>query len=165
MRGMEISFCPQKEKNILFNFISSIPFSTIDLLYKASTQGFDAKNFQESCSNQEKLMVLIKANGFVFGGYNNESWTKNNADDKWKCTKESFIFSLSNPENKPSKFKKHSKFTTNFTFYSSQSLLFFGEDIHIKAGCDVNEESYSDLGDTFRGLKNNNFFFFFFCFF
>ena len=67
LKGMEDSFCPMTQKIILFGFIENIPFSSISLIYKASVDGFLAENFHEKCDHITGVLVLIKANDFIFG--------------------------------------------------------------------------------------------------
>ena len=114
------SFCPFKETKILKSFISHLSYSSLSMVFKASVDGFKSTDFHRKCDRKEKLLVLIKANKFIFGyfftfflffdflffnflgGYNSSIWESN---DKYTKSKENFIFSLSNPENKPTIFK------------------------------------------------------------
>ena len=70
MKRMENSFCQTKEKTILGEFISHIPFSSLSLVYCASSNGFGAIDFHKYCDGKKKLVVLIKANNFIFGKEN-----------------------------------------------------------------------------------------------
>jgi hypothetical protein len=68
------------------------------LIYRASKDGFRAKDFHEKCDGQSNTFTIIKdANANIFGGFTGASWSK---EDKYKKDTNSFIFSLSNPENK-----------------------------------------------------------------
>lgn len=67
------------------------------LLYKASRDGFDAKIFHEKCDDKgPTIVVCCTADGYIFGGYNNHSWTSKQC---WIASKDAFLFSLINPFN------------------------------------------------------------------
>ena len=65
------------------------------LIYKASRDGFEAKNFHEKCDNKSFTLSLfkVKETNFIFGAYASVSW---DSSSKYKSDPSSFIFSLSN---------------------------------------------------------------------
>ena len=69
MNGMKNSFCSLKEKMILYRYISDIQFSSLSLIYNASVDGFKGRDFHKKCDKKERLIVLIKANNFIFGKF------------------------------------------------------------------------------------------------
>jgi hypothetical protein len=65
-----------------------------NLIYRASKDGFGAKDFHSKCDKQPNTLIIIKSeNGNIFGGYTEQDWTPNNY---LKTDKNSFIFSLIN---------------------------------------------------------------------
>ena len=95
---MEESFSPLKEKKILCKFISHLPNSSLLKIYKPTICGFGAPEFHKKCDEKESVLVLIKANGFIFGGFSFIGW---NSTRKYFVDENSFLFSFSNPKNKP----------------------------------------------------------------
>ncbi len=115
-----------------------------NLIYRASKDGFGAKDFHSKCDKQPNTLIIIKSeNGNIFGGYTEQDWTPNNY---LKTDKNSFIFSLINKDNKPLKLKclNASKAIWCGTDYGP----IFGEDpvIRISNNSNQNTESISDFG-------------------
>jgi len=73
------------------------------LIYRASQDGFKAKDFHSKCDKQPNTLILIKSkHGNIFGGYTEQDWTAN--DDR-KFDEYSFVFSLINKYKMPLKLK------------------------------------------------------------
>ena len=106
IKGIKNSFCEIKEIEILKKFLEESKTmnekSKMELIYKATQNGFGPNHFHRNCDRKENLLVLIKANNFVFGGFSTEMWDCRECFVKSEHT---FIFSLSNPQNRPSTFK------------------------------------------------------------
>ena len=45
-----------------------------NLCYRASRDGWSARNFHRNCDNKGPTVVLIKVNEFIFGGYTDQNW-------------------------------------------------------------------------------------------
>ena len=105
---MEQSILPENEMGILKNFLKDKkvlnPNSFLQRIYVASKNGFLSHNFHSLCDGKKKVLVLIKAHGFYFGGYTSSCWNQS-VSGCYVHSDLSFIFSLSNPYNKPSLFK------------------------------------------------------------
>ena len=91
-------------------------FDDRHLLYRASRDGWYAKDFHSRCDNQGPTLALVQtATAFVFGGYTSVSWTSAPFPGKDVEDKEAFVFSLQRemekfkPEN-PAKALKHAVF-------------------------------------------------------
>jgi hypothetical protein len=70
------------------------------LLYRASRDGFSHSSFHSLCDFKGATYSIIKANGFLFGGFTFLSWESRN----WMYRNEkerAFIFTLTNPHNIP----------------------------------------------------------------
>lgn len=70
-----------------------------EMLYRASKDGFTAKNFHQKCDGSNNTLTIIKSTeGYIFGGYTEATWTSNNS---YSHDKNSFLFSLINKMNTP----------------------------------------------------------------
>jgi len=86
----------------------------LNLIYRASQDGFAASSFHSKCNDQPNTLILIKSiNGNVFGGYTEQSWSGKG----YKSDPNSFVFSLINTKNKPLKIK----LSNNFSIYCCQN--------------------------------------------
>ena len=97
---MENSGVPLPLREILKGFMKELNFSFLSCLYVASRDGFGAFDFHAKCDGKNKIIVIIKANGFYFGGYTSSSFNSvgNDILGKWVHSDYSFVFSF-----KPSK--------------------------------------------------------------
>ena len=165
IKGMFSSFCPFKEMEILKNYLIESKLITENhggylpllLLYRASVDGFSSFDFHRKCDGKKKILVLIKARDYIFGGYSSECFTsrsKKKGTGGTVFSEETFIFSLSNPENRPTKFisinPKESIFDGS---YYGPCFGEGGADILIKSDSNQNDESFSNLGKTYEGKK------------
>ena len=119
------------------------------LIYRASRDGFDANDFHFKCDNHSSTLTILKAkeSEYVFGGYTEVTWESSN---QWKCDPSSFIFSLTNKENRPVKMM-----TTDVdkSIYCSQRYgptFGGGFDIFIDNNANVSMKSFSNLGWTYE---------------
>ena len=54
----------------------------LQLLYRASRDGWEGKHFHSKCDNKGPTLTVIKCTGgYVFGGYANAAWTSNKDGD------------------------------------------------------------------------------------
>ena len=151
------SFDPFKSqiltRNFSFDLIRLCQFS-IDikwrLIYRASRDGFGAKDFHLKCDGKSHTLTIckVKGCGFIFGGYTEAIWES--LKEKYRTDPNAFVFSLTNKENKPLKMN-----TTNAkrSIYCSSSLgPIFGDghDIYIADNANQTMNSYSILGDTYK---------------
>ena len=119
------------------------------LIYRASRDGYGAKDFHFKCDDHSPTLTLLKAkqSKYIFGGYTEATWESSN---QWKYDPNSFIFSLTNRENKPCKMK-----TTDVdkSIYCSQRYgptFGGGFDIFIENNANVSMQSFSNLGWTYE---------------
>ncbi len=74
---------------ILLTKIANI--SKFDLLFRASENGFTAKDFHNQCDNNGQTIIIIKSNfGNIFGGYTKIPWKS--SEYAWKCDLQAFLF-------------------------------------------------------------------------
>lgn len=118
----------------------------LDLIYRASRDGFNASDFHLKCDGIKNTLVVIQSsNGYVFGGFTKKAWSSN---DEWIEDPESIIFSLFNHEK--TTFKGYVKrFVSAIGCFSSKGPR-FGDDITIASSSNVNEESYSVYGHSYK---------------
>ena len=161
---MQKSCCPFKEmvflKSFLAENIKSKKFIKTSLLYRSSIDGYKAKDFHEKCDGKNNILVLVKANNFLFGGYTSSGWNSRNG--VYVKSDESFIFSLSNPSNKPCVFKcvKPERAIFDSPWFS----VCFGAGFDLLIGNDPFEtnDNHSDLGNSYLSKIFDLFNFFFF---
>ena len=161
---MEFSFCPKEQIAILKKFTSHLTYQSVVKIYQGTRDGFGAKDFHRMCDNMEGIFILIKANNYIFGGYCSKSFKSRSG---WICDNESFAFSLSNPENKPTYFKCVAP-DNSFWDSNQNHFLYFcvlevilgnsygpcfgnGSDISIEDNCNENEKSYSNIEMAYVG--------------
>ena len=86
--------------------VMSLHCSTKFLLYKATRNGFGAKDFHLKCDNFENTLVVIKSTeGNIFGGFASKPWNNkvDSTDYGYVYDALAYIFSLVNKDNKPFK--------------------------------------------------------------
>ena len=134
------------------NLINLCGFSSNDrfkLIYRATKDGFAAKDFHRRCDNISRTLTIIKIKDKpnIFGGFTEVSWDSCRTfakDDK------AFIFSLVNQENKPIKINvDRSKSSTSIYCYSSCGPTFGDGDFCIESNSNNSCTSSSCLGNTY----------------
>ena len=75
---------------------------SLNLIFRASRDGFSNQAFHQKCDQQGPTVVVAKsAGGHLFGGYTETSWDSNS---NYKNCREAFLFRLGGPGNiQPSK--------------------------------------------------------------
>jgi len=120
---------------------------TWNLIYRASRDGFKAKDFHSFCDCKSNTFVIIKSeHGNVFGGYTEQDWTPN--DNIMKSDLNSFIFSLINKENKPIKLKCLNAEKAIYGGTDYGPTFGYGPVIRIHNNSNMNTNSLSKLGIT-----------------
>ena len=67
----------------------------LELLYRASRDGFQAQDFHSRCDGKGATITVIKCSGgFVFGGYADVSW---DSHGEYTHSPQAFLFSLHSP--------------------------------------------------------------------
>ncbi|GBC02012.1 hypothetical protein RclHR1_04410005 [Rhizophagus clarus] len=77
--------------------LENIPYR-FNLLYRASRDGIDSKEFHNKCDNKGSTVVIAKVKGTnqIIGGYNPLVWDSSSST---KSTTDSYIFSLTDKNN------------------------------------------------------------------
>ena len=118
------------------------------LLYRASENGFGAKDFHSKCDGNANTLTIIKANGTsnVFGGFTCAAW---DSRGQWRQDGNAFLFSLVNQDNKPIKMKIIEPQFAIYCFSSYGPIFGGGHDILIENNSNTNTSSNSYLGNSY----------------
>ncbi|XP_068752372.1 uncharacterized protein [Montipora capricornis] len=65
------------------------------LLFKASRDGFEAKDFHSKCDKKGATVTVVKSGSFIFGGFTSDPWP--GSEYMRPQAREAFLFSLVNP--------------------------------------------------------------------
>ncbi|KAL0480603.1 hypothetical protein AKO1_002919 [Acrasis kona] len=133
------------------------------LCYRASRDGYEARNFHTFCDKRGETITVIKSrvegsndeNGYLFGGYTSKSWDSPN-NEEYIYDDKAWLYSLTNPTNhRPIKLRVHAnKFAicnhVNFgPRYGDGSNSFDGRDVCIQNNCGARNDNYSNPGKSY----------------
>ena len=128
---------------------------TFKLLYRASRDGFGSNDFHSKCDGKANTLNILKANGFIFGGFTTAIWASHNSG-QFKSDPNAFLFSLKNKDNKPCKINIDPNQHDKAILYHSEWGPVFGanngngNDIAISNNSNANSKSCSNLGSTYK---------------
>ena len=119
------------------------------LLYRATIDGFGASDFHGKCDNQPRTLTIIKTTkGYIFGGYTSIAW---NDIGGYKRDDNAFVFSLVNASSLPLLIPVEVGDKHAIGCYVECGPIFGGgSDLRIAANSNINEQSKSDLGYSFK---------------
>ena len=117
---------------------------TFKLLYRASQDEFASNDFHSKCDGIPNTLTILKANGFIFGGFTSATWD----EAGFKSDPNAFLFSLTNKDNKPCKMKINQNQHKTAIYCSALYGPTFGDDICI--GSNKTMYSYSNLSNTYQ---------------
>ena len=113
------------------------------LLYRASQDGFGSKDFHSKCDGKANTLTILKASGslFIFGGFT-----------KYKPDRNSFLFSLTNKDNRPCKMNiKPIQHEYAIRCYSELGPTFgLYSDIYVASNSNTNTFCFSNLGVSYQ---------------
>jgi len=117
------------------------------LLYRASEDGFGVDQFHMKCDAKSNTLVIIKSvNNNVFGGFTEKDWSGNG----FKTDLNAFIFSFINKSNKQLKMKCQRPDQAIYSNVNYGPTFGMGADIYICNNSNLSNESYSNLGKTYK---------------
>jgi hypothetical protein len=122
------------------------------LQYRATRDGFSAKDFHSECDGIANTLTVIKSeHDNIFGGFTELAWdsTSRSFIDE-KIDPNAFIFSLVNKDNKPFKVMCDSTDSRAIICHPRYGPSFGGGDIHIGCGSNSNRDSFSGFGNTYQ---------------
>jgi len=118
----------------------------LELRYRGSRDGYASANFHAACDAIGPTLVLIRANGWLFGGYSTASW---GAPNGYKTGDGNFLFSLTNPSGVgPQIFRVTSNAHAIYTHPSYGPTFGHGHDIYVVSNNTANG-STSSLGTAY----------------
>ena len=92
----------KREKELLEKIYEWSGYKKMELLYRGTRDGKSCKDFHNKCDNEGPTICLYKSEkGYIFGGYAPISWKSSGS---WQKHNDSFIFTLTNIYDKPTKF-------------------------------------------------------------
>jgi len=122
------------------------------LIYKASLDGFKSNDFHLKCDSKSNTLVIIRSiNGNIFGGYTEQDWSGINA---YKSDANAFLFSCLNKKNNSLKIKCSLEEHAIYCDPNYMCVFGAGHDICIVNDCNLNTDSFSNIGKTYT---NNSF--------
>ncbi|ETN98362.1 hypothetical protein RFI_39147 [Reticulomyxa filosa] len=112
------------EVDTLMSFLPRGKSSTLSLLYRASHDGFAAKQFHDKCNAKGPTLTVLLSEDYnhVFGGYISVSWTGTNT---WKSDTNAFLYLIrSGKGDNPQKKKREKRGDDTVGIYSLFFFLF-----------------------------------------
>jgi hypothetical protein len=126
-------------------------FSSLELLYRGSRDGFAASNFHGKCDRRSNTVTLIETTkGHVFGGFTPHACDSSN-HGKGDASGKSFLFTIRNPRgNAIRKFAIKNSSCPAIYYSSSYGPVFgSGHDICVYDACNTNTSNYTALGGSY----------------
>jgi hypothetical protein len=121
------------------------------LIYRATEDGFSARDFHSKCDYVENTLIIIKTDSnYIFGGFTTAKW---NRDDDTSLDKRSFIFSLRRDNVFESHMLKVKDPKNSITRDPKNGPIFGCEikyDLFIKDCSNKNLGSYCDIGRSYQ---------------
>ncbi|TNV79826.1 hypothetical protein FGO68_gene9460 [Halteria grandinella] len=112
------------------------------LLYRATSDGFGAKDFHRTCDNKgPTLTIILTTEGFIIGGYTSEHWDCSN---QWKRSYDGWLFTIAHPHP----FTRKEGGEGGIQCRGGYGAYFGGGDIKIWDNSNRNRESYVHGGGT-----------------
>mmetsp|Transcript_32067 Transcript_32067/g.41094 ORF Transcript_32067/g.41094 Transcript_32067/m.41094 type:complete len:551 (-) Transcript_32067:253-1905(-) len=131
----------------------SLPNARLSLIYRASRDGWSQNDFLSKCNDNAKTLLVVSANGGIFGGFSNVCWIGPRGHVRSGV---SFLFSLVAPSistgsREPTKISITSGKEANAIYLGNSILFGFGggSDLSISQNANANTASYSNLGHTY----------------
>ena len=121
----------------------------LELLYRASRDGWQCQDFHSRCDNKGATVTVIKCTGgFVFGGYADVSWR---STDSYTHSTQAFLFSLHSPSGVGP--VKLPLVKNQYAIYSAPNYgptFGAGHDLHVANCANGNTSSATNLGNAYQ---------------
>eukprot|EP01111_Echinosteliopsis_oligospora_P010681 TRINITY_DN3383_c0_g2_i1.p1 TRINITY_DN3383_c0_g2~~TRINITY_DN3383_c0_g2_i1.p1 ORF type:complete len:333 (+),score=77.08 TRINITY_DN3383_c0_g2_i1:45-1043(+) len=127
-------------------------------IYSGREHGFQPADFHRMCDNKGPTIVLILSTNHIFGGYASSSWDSSNT---WKNANDTYIFTITNPNNIPP--TKYPVVSPEYSFYCSSShgpVFGSGNDICVSTNANTNNTSSTSFPNAYKdttGYGKNTF--------
>ena len=121
----------------------------LELLYRASDDGWQAQDFHSRCDNKGATLTVIKCTGGnIFGGDADASWTSN---DSYTASPQAFVFALRRPSGACAVKLPLVRHQHAICCSSSYGPTFGrGHDIHVVDGANSNSGSRTNIGHSYQ---------------
>ena len=129
---------------------------SLSLLWRATRDGFKAKDFHRLCNDKPNTLLIIKSTtGYIFGGYASLAWSSSGGS---KSDSNAFLFTFCNPANMPLKLNIKKEEEEWAVYHDSEWGPTFGSDLFVSGEPNTNNKSrYSPKHyDEPNGQKNVN---------
>ncbi|KAL9651477.1 hypothetical protein ABK040_001424 [Willaertia magna] len=141
----------QRYQKLLNEWIGVNENQKWQLIYRGSRDGFKAQDFHKLCDGKSHTITIIKStSGHIFGGFTTTAWNQNY---QYYSSPNSFLFSLYNPtkqDSKPMRFDLKDENNSSAIYCNSNyGPTFGGADLCIRDNCNSNNNSSSNLGNTY----------------
>jgi hypothetical protein len=132
------------------------------LLYRGSRDGFGSSNFHSKCDNESATVtVILTTKDYIFGGFTPIPWDSSNSY-KADNSQQSFLFSVKDCRNSaPRSFPLVNPSSAVYCHSACGPIFGGGHDLYVAGGCNVNTNSHTFLGSSYRndtGLSANQVF-------
>ena len=137
------------DKNYISTWLEEVNRrSELKLLYRASRDGWSTNSFHSKCDNHQHTLTVVKTvEGYVFGGYSDQTW---NCNGGWKSSSSSFLFSLKcHAGLSPTKMKVKSGQERHAVYAHSSHGPTFGDGHHIRIGTS-SKKGYTNPNNTYE---------------
>ena len=122
------------------------------LLYRASRDGWFAKDFHRLCDGKDATLVAVRStDGYVFGGYTDISW---DCSGNYRSSSKCFLYSLSSRSGLGPVKMPISKQQAIYNEASYGPTFGGGLDLHISSNANENQSSYSNVGYSYKLPSN-----------
>jgi hypothetical protein len=122
----------------------------LELLYRASRDGFKVTDFHRLCDNKGATVTVIRSKeGYVFGGYADQRW---NGSDGHVGSSSAFLFSLVRPSSSVAMMLPLNGKANKYAMYcdSTHGPVFGGGyDIFVNESSNTNSNSRTNLGSSY----------------
>jgi hypothetical protein len=122
----------------------------LELLYRASRDGWRATDFHSKCDNKGATVTVIKSTGgYVFGGYADVAWA---STGQWQPSSNAFLFALQYPSGvAPVKMPVLQPQHAIYGHASPYGPTFGGgHDIYVADNANSNSNSYTNVGHAYQ---------------
>jgi len=121
-----------------------------ELIFRATTDGFDCKDFHAKCDKMGPTVVVLRNNfDKIIGGYSQCEWDGTVRYDYTYVkddSQSSFLFSITQSQKYPCKTHEYS--ISNSANHGPK--YGGGHDLEIVSNCNANQNQYSGIGHTFE---------------
>lgn len=129
-------------------FCTWFPKCAFPLVYRASRDGFKARDFHDSCDKVGPTITVIQSTeGYLFGGYSPVSW---NSSEIWATHPQCFLFTLTNPHAFPATIYPLKPTSKGILCHSGYSAVFGSTDICLFSDSHKNDHSYISFPTSYE---------------